>query len=154
MQIILREDIPHLGRRGDVVKVADGYARNYLLPKRLAYLVTPGIKKQIESEGRARFAREVRERRDAESLAQQLRDVQVLRLFRKAGETGVFYGSVTAADIAAALEARGFTVDKRNVRLDDPIKKPGTYRVPVHVYRDVNVELVVEVEPEDAAASS
>ncbi len=153
MQIILREDVPHLGRRGDVVKVADGYARNYLLPKRLAYLVTPGISKQIETEGRARTAREARERRDAESLAQQLRDVQVLRLFRKAGETGVFYGSVTAADIAEALGTRGFTVDKRNVRLDDPIKKPGTYRVPVHVYRDVNVELVVEVEPEDAAAT-
>ena len=154
MQIILREDVPNLGRRGEVVKVADGYARNYLLPKRLAYLVTPGIKKQIETEGRAKAARDARERRDAESQAQRLRDLQLVRLFRKAGETGVFYGSVTAADIAAALETHGFTVDKRNVRLDDPIKKPGTYRVPVHVYRDVNVELVVEVEPEDAAASS
>ena len=154
MQIILREDVPHVGLRGDIVKVADGFARNYLLPKRLAYLVTPGIKKQIESEGRARTAREAREQREADSLAQRLRDLQLVRLFRKAGETGVFYGSVTAADIAAALETHGFTVDKRNVRLDDPIKKPGTYRVPVHVYRDVNVELVVEVEPEDAAASS
>jgi len=153
MQIILREDVPHLGRRGDVVKVADGYARNFLLPKRLAYLVTAGIKKQIDSEGRARSARDAREQRDAEALAQRLREVQLVRLFRKAGETGVFYGSVTAADIAVALEAQGFTVDKRNVRLDDPIKRPGTYRVPVHVYRDVNVELIVEVEPEDAAAT-
>ncbi len=154
MQIILREDVPHLGRRGDVVKVADGYARNFLLPKRMAYLVTPGIKKQIDSEGRARTARDARERRDADALAQRLRGLQLVRLFRKTGETGVFYGSVTAADIAAALESQGFTVDKRNVRLDDPIKKPGTYRVPVHVYRDVNVELIVEVEPEDAAATS
>ena len=154
MQIILREDVPHLGRRGDVVKVADGYARNFLLPKRMAYLVTPGIKKQIDSEGRAKTARDARERRDADALAQRLRDLQLVRLFRKTGETGVFYGSVTAADIAAALESQGFTVDKRNVRLDDPIKKPGTYRVPVHVYRDVNVELIVEVEPEDAAATS
>lgn len=153
MQIILREDVPHLGRRGDVVKVADGYARNFLLPKRMAYLVTPGIKKQIDSEGRAKTARDARERRDADALAQRLRDLQLVRLFRKTGETGVFYGSVTAADIAAALESQGFTVDKRNVRLDDPIKKPGTYRVPVHVYRDVNVELIVEVEPEDAAAT-
>lgn len=154
MQIILREDVPHLGRRGDVVKVAAGYARNFLLPKRLAYLVSPGVKKQIDSEGRAKTARDAREQRDAEALAQQLRDLQLVRLFRKAGETGVFYGSVTASDIAAALESQGFTVDKRNVRLDDPIKRPGTYRVPVHVFRDVNVELIVEVEPEDAAAPS
>lgn len=154
MQLILREDVPHLGRRGEVVKVADGYARNYLLPKRLAYPVTAGISKQIETEGRARVAREARELTAAETVAARLRELQLVRLYRKAGETGAFYGSVTAADIASELEAKGVAVDKRDVRLDEPIKKPGTYRVPVHIHRNVNVELVVEVEPEDPAAAS
>ncbi len=154
MQLILREDVPHLGRRGEVVKVAEGYARNYLLPKRLAYPVTPGVRKQIDTEGRARVAREARELHAAEAVATRLHEIQLVRLFRKAGETGAFYGSVTAADIAGELESQGLAIDKRDVRLDEPIKKPGTYRVPIHVHRNVNVELVVEVEPEDPAASS
>ncbi|GAB4222595.1 MAG: 50S ribosomal protein L9 [Acidobacteriota bacterium] len=149
MKLILREDVPHLGRQGDVVSVADGYARNFLLPNRLAYRLTPGVQRQIEIERRARQAREERERATAETLAAQLRELDVLRFSRRVGETGQLYGSVTNADIAAALEERGIEVPRRQIRLDEPIKQVGTHHVAVHVGQDLDVELVVEVEPEE-----
>jgi large subunit ribosomal protein L9 len=154
MQLILREDVPHLGRRGDVVKVAAGYARNYLIPKRLAYLFSEGQRRQVETESRARTSRDKRERSEAESLATRLRDVTVVRFKRRAGDTGTLFGSVTGPDIAEALSAMGLTVDRRQIRIEEPIKRTGTHRVPVHIHREISVELVVEVEPEGDDASA
>lgn len=153
MQIILREDVPHLGRQGDVVKVADGYARNFLLPRRLAYRFTEGVRRQVETEARAKAARGERERVAAGELRTRIEELQVIRLARRAGPTGVLYGSVTNIDIAAVLKEHGFEVDRRQVRVDDPIKQLGTHRVTIHVHKDVDVQLHVEVEPEEDSAS-
>lgn len=154
MQIILREDVEHLGRRGDVVKVAEGYARNYLLPKRLAYVFTEGMREQVETESRAKKAREGRERQEAESLASRLREVTVVRFTRRAGANGTLFGSVTNTDVAEGLNGLGFTIDRRQVRLDEPIKRVGTHRIPVHLHKDLVVEVVVEIEPEGGEAQS
>ncbi len=154
MQIILREDVEHVGRRGDVVKVAPGYARNYLIPKKLAYPLTEGVRRQVETESRAKKAREVRERHEADALAAQLRELTVLRFSRRAGESGTLFGSVTNVDVAEAFAAQNLPVDRRQIRLEEPIKRVGTHRVTIHVYKDVQVEVVVEVEPEGGEASS
>ncbi len=152
-QLILREDVEHLGKRGDVVRVADGYARNYLIPKKLAYAFTEGMRKQVETESRAKKAREQRERLSAEATAARLRELTVLRFQRRAGDNGTLFGSVTSADIAEVLVAQGFEVDKRQVRIDEPIKRTGTHRIPVHIHKDISVEVPIEVEPEGEAAS-
>jgi len=155
MQIILREDVPHLGRRGDVVTVKDGYARNYLIPKGYAYRLTEGIRRQVEIESRAKAAREERERAAAEKVAEKLRELGPVRFTRKAGETGHLFGSVTNIDIARELESRGIEVDRHRIRLEEPIKAIGTHRVKVHVHRDIeDVELIIEVEPEEDGASA
>lgn len=154
MQIILREDVEHLGRRGDVVKVADGYARNYLIPKSLGYRFSEGMRKQVETESRAKKSRETRERKDAETLALQLREVAVVRFTRRAGDSGTLFGSVTSSDIAEALAGMGYTIDRRQVRIDEPIKRTGTHRIPVHVHKDISIELAIEVEPEGGEAGS
>ncbi len=154
MELILREDVPHLGRRGQVVKVADGYARNFLIPKRLAYVLTEGVRRQVATESRAKESRETREREHADALARQLRALSVLRFSRRASDSGTLFGSVTTADVAEALVARGCAVDKKHVRLEEPIKRTGTHRIPVHIHRDLEVEVVIEVEPEGAEASS
>lgn len=146
MQIILRDDVAHLGRRGEIVKVREGYARNFLIPHGLAYRVTPGIKRQVEVESRAKTARDQRERQTAQDLATRLGALTVLRFSRRAGENGTLFGSVTAADIAEELTRHKFEIDKRSIRLDEPIKRTGTYRVAVHVFRDLDVTLPVEVE--------
>src|SRR3954462_620492 len=120
MEVILREHVDNLGRRGEIVKVADGYARNYLLPRKLALLVTDGNKKQIERE-RARFdAKEAEERKVAEAIAARLASVEIV-IPRRVGETEALYGSVTTADIADALTAKGFDIDRRKLQLADPI---------------------------------
>ncbi|RMG47529.1 MAG: 50S ribosomal protein L9 [Acidobacteria bacterium] len=149
MELILREDVAHLGKRGEIVNVADGYARNYLIPKGLAYKVTPGIRRQVEVETRAKLAREARERAEAEAVAERLRGLDVIRFKRRAGETGLLYGSVSAQDIAAELTGRGLPIERRQVRLEEPIKRIGTHRVLIHVHGDLEVEVVVEVEPEE-----
>jgi large subunit ribosomal protein L9 len=154
MQIILRENVEHVGSRGDVVKVADGYARNYLIPKRLAYPFTEGMRRQVDTEGRAKTAREARERKDAEALATRLRDVTVVRFARRAGDSGTLFGSVTNVDIAEALSTMGVTVDRRQLRIEEPIKRVGTHRITIHVHKEVSVPLVVEVEAEGGEASS
>ncbi len=153
MQLILREDVEHLGRRGDVVKVAEGYARNYLIPKRLAYRFTEGMRKQVDHETRARTSRDKREQVEAESLAAKLREVSFVRFFRRAGDSGVLFGSVTNADIAEELTKQGLPVDRRQVRLDEPIKRTGTHRINIHVHKTLSVEIPVEVEPEAEAGS-
>jgi len=150
MQIILREDVNYLGKRGDVVKVADGYARNFLIPKRLAYRMTAGVRKQIESESRSKSVRDARERGRAEDFARLLAELSQLRFQRKSGETGSLFGSVTNMDIAEELKRRGADVDRRSIRLDEPIKRLGTHRVTIHLHEDVEVGLVIEVEAESS----
>src|SRR5580765_7365729 len=138
MEVILREHVDHLGRRGEIVKVADGYARNYLLPRKLALLVTDGNKKQIERE-RAKFdAKEADERKVVDAVAERLANVEVV-IARRVGDTEALYGSVTTADIVQALAAKGFDIDKRKLQLGEPIKKVSEVTVPVKLHRDVTV---------------
>ena len=147
MEVILREHIDNLGRRGDVVKVAAGYARNYLLPRKLALAVTEGNKRQIERERKIMDAREAEEKGQAEALAQRLEQAD-LEIARRVGENNTLYGSVTSADIAQALEAKGFIVDKRKITLVDPIKAIGEVTVPLKIHREVTAQLKVKVVPE------
>ena len=149
MEVILREHVDNLGRRGEVVKVADGYARNYLLPRKLALLVTEGNKKQIERERAKLDAREAEEKRVVEAVAEQLANVEVV-ITRKVGETDALYGSVTAADIVEALNAKGFDIDKRKLQLAEPIKKIGDLKVPVKLHREITVPVTVRVVAESA----
>jgi large subunit ribosomal protein L9 len=147
MEVILREHVDNLGRRGEIVKVADGYARNYLLPRKLALLATEGNRQQIERE-RAKFeAREAEEKKVADALAARFESVQI-EIVRKVGETDVLYGSVTSADVAEALAAKGFDVDRRKLHLPEPIKKLGDYQVPLRLHRDVTVPVKVKVAAE------
>jgi large subunit ribosomal protein L9 len=148
MEIILREDIEKLGTRGQVVKVADGYARNFLLPKRLAVPATAANKKIVESERQAHLRREAKEKADAEDLARMMAGVSVT-IAQKAGEQEQLFGSVTSKDIAEALEKRNYTIDRRKIHLDEPIKQLGEYKVPVRLHRDVTVEVTVQVVPEE-----
>ena len=152
MEVILREHVDNLGRRGDLVKVADGYARNYLLPRKLALLATDGNKKQIERE-RAKFeVKELEEQKVAQAVADRMATVEI-EIARRVGETEALYGSVTTSDIAEALAAKGFDLDRRKLQLHEPIKKIGAYDVPVRLHRDVTVQLKVRVVPEGAAKS-
>ena len=144
MEVILREHIDNLGRRGDVVKVADGYARNYLLPRKLALAVTDANKRQIERERKAFDLREAEEKQQAEAIAQRLMQTDI-EIARRVGENETLYGSVTSADIAHALEAKGFEIDKRKIVLPDPLKALGEVAVPVKIYRDVIAQLRVKV---------
>jgi large subunit ribosomal protein L9 len=149
MEIILRETIDNLGRAGQVVKVADGYARNYLLPKKLAYPVTSGNMKIIEFERQSLLRKEAKQKEDAEKLKTILDPVEIV-IRRKVGEQNALYGSVTNSDVAEALEAKGFQIEKRKIHMDDHIKKLGEYSIPVRLFKDVtaNVKLKVEAESE------
>lgn len=144
MEVILRQDVDKLGTRGQVVKVADGYARNYLLPKRLAVPATPANKKIIEQERQAHLRREAREKADAEELAKLLSSVAVT-IARKAGEQDQLFGSVTAQDISDALAQQNFTIDRRKIHLEDPIKQLGEYQVSVRLHREVTATIGVNV---------
>ena len=150
MEVILREHVDNLGRRGEVVKVADGYARNYLLPRKLALLVTEGNKKQIERERAKLDAKEAEEKRVVEGVAERLATVEVV-IARRVGETDALYGSVTAADIVEAINAKGFDIDKRKLQLAEPIKKVGELKVPVKLHREITVPVTVKVVAEGAA---
>ncbi len=150
MEVILREHVDNLGRRGDVVKVADGYARNFLLPRKLALLVTEGNKRVIERE-RAKFdAKEAEEKKVAEAIGDRLGSVE-LEIARRVGETEALYGSVTTADIGAALHAKGFDVDRRKIVLQEPIKRLGEFDVPIKLHRDVTTHVKVRVVAEGQA---
>ena len=144
MEVILREHVDHLGRRGDIVKVAEGYARNYLLPRKLALAVTESNKRQIEREKKVAEVRESQERSQAEALAQRLAQIEI-EIARRVGEHDALYGSVTSADIAHALQAKGFEIDKRKIHLADPIKALGEVHVPVKIHRDVTAQVTVKV---------
>jgi large subunit ribosomal protein L9 len=149
MEVILREHVENLGRRGDVVKVAPGYARNYLLPRNLALAVTEGNKKIIARERKLAEAREAEEKQTAEALASRLAAAEVV-IERRVGETEALYGSVTSADIAEALAAKGLEIEKRKIHLDEPIKAIGDFTVPVKLHRDVTAQVAVHVVKQDA----
>jgi large subunit ribosomal protein L9 len=148
MEVILREDIDNLGNRGDVVKVAPGYARNFLLPKRLAVAATESNKKIVEQERQAHLRKEAKQKSEAEDLSKLLTGVSVT-ITQKAGENDQLFGSVTAKDVADALAGKNFTIDRRKVQLDEPIKQLGEYKVPVRLHKDVTAEVTVVVAKEE-----
>ena len=148
MEVILREDVDKLGNRGQIVKVANGYARNFLLPKRLAVPATEANKKIVEQERQAHLRREATERGEAEELAKMLSGVSVT-IAQKAGEMDQLFGSVTAKDIVEALEKQDFTIERRKIHLDEPIKQLGEHTVAVKLFRDVTAEIKVNVVREE-----
>ena len=147
MEVILREHVDNLGRRGDIVKVAAGYARNYLLPRKLALAVNENNKRQIERERGLAEARELEEKSQAEAFAARLAQSDI-EIARRVGENDTLYGSVTSADIAQALQTRGFDIDKRKIQLPDPLKALGETVVPIKIHRDVVAQVKVKVVPE------
>jgi large subunit ribosomal protein L9 len=157
MEVILREHVENLGRRGDVVKVASGYARNYLLPRKLALLVNEQNRRQIERERKVAEVRELQERQDAEAVATKIAALELV-MARRVGEHDTLYGSVTSADIAEALAERQFQVEKRRIVLAEPIKQIGEFEVAVKLHHDVQARVKVKVVPlgtgqPDAAAA-
>jgi large subunit ribosomal protein L9 len=150
MEVILKEDVPQLGHRGDVVKVADGYGRNFLLPKKLAIEATVGNKKVIDQMKASAVRKAQKDKSDAEALAKQFEGVNVT-ITRRAGEHDQLFGSVTTSDIAAELEKKGFTVDRRKLQLDEPIKTVGEYNVPIRLFREVSATIKVTVAKEAEA---
>jgi len=144
MEVILKEHVEHLGRRGEIVKVANGYARNYLLPRKLALAVTEENKRQIEREKARAEAKDAEELKDAQALAAKVEKADIA-IARRVGEGQTLYGSVTTADIADALAARDIVVDRRKIQLTEPLKALGEHAVPVKIHRDVTVNLVVKV---------
>jgi large subunit ribosomal protein L9 len=153
MEVILKEDVPKLGSRGDVVKVAEGYGRNFLLPKKLAIEATAANKAVIEQMKAAAVRRAARDKGDAEALAKQFDGVN-LHFTRKSGEHDALFGSVTSADIARELENRGFNIDRRKIQLQEPLKTLGEFTVPIRLHRDVttNVKVTITKEMEEAQA--
>jgi large subunit ribosomal protein L9 len=152
-EVILREYVEHLGNRGEVVKVADGYARNYLLPRGLALRVTGEAKRQIEREKVKAEARELGERQAAEALAAALAAVD-LSIARRVGDHNTLYGSVTTSDIAEALAARQIVVDRRKILLDDAIKTLGDHVVAIKLHRDVPASVTVKIVAAQAAGTA
>ena len=146
-KILLREDVDDLGARGEIVRVRAGYARNYLLPRKLAVEATNSNVKQIEQERARLLKKEATERTAAEGQAEQLRAL-VLEFKRKSGEQGALYGSVTSMDIAEALKERGYEIDRHRLHLREPIKRLGDATVPLRLHREVTVDLQVKVSTE------
>jgi large subunit ribosomal protein L9 len=144
MDVILREDIDTLGMRGQVVQVATGYARNYLLPKRLAVAATESNKKIVEQERQAHLRKEAKFKTEAEDLGKMMTGVTVT-ISQKAGENDQLFGSVTAKDVAEALEQKNFSIDRRKIQLDEPIKQLGEHKVAVRLHKDVMAEVTVNV---------
>jgi large subunit ribosomal protein L9 len=147
VEVILREDVQKLGRRGDVVKVAEGYGRNYLLPRGLAMVVTDSNKAMIDKEKKAHQARLAKEKAEFESLAQRIASLRFIAP-RKVGENDALYGSVTSGDVAEFLKAKGIEIDKRKVQLEDPIKKLGEHEVGIKLHPEVVASLKLLVTKE------
>ncbi len=148
MKVVLREDVEKLGHRGEVVRVAAGYGRNYLLPKKLAYAATPGNLKIIEHEKRAKDLRDAKVRNDFQAIANIIAGLS-LTIAKKVGENDAVFGSVTTQEIADLLAAKGIEVDKRKLHLDEPIKRLGPHTIPVRLHKDVTAQLSIEVVKED-----
>ena len=149
MEVILKEDVPKLGNRGDVVKVAEGYGRNFLLPRKLAIQATAGNKAVIEQMKAAAVRRSAKEKSEAESLSKQFDGLEV-SFQRKAGENDQLFGSVTAGDIAEGLDKKGFNIDRRKIQLHEPLKSIGEFTVPVKLHKDVTTHLKVVITKEAA----
>ena len=143
MEVILREDVEKVGNRGDLVKVAAGYARNFLLPRRLAVPATDANRKIVEQERQAHLRKEAKLKSESEDLAKLLNGVSVI-IAQKAGENDQLFGSVTSKDITDALAAKHFTIDRRKVHLDEPIKQLGEFKIPVRLHKDVTAEVTVQ----------
>jgi large subunit ribosomal protein L9 len=150
MEVILREDIDHLGHRGDVIKVADGYGRNFLLPKKLAMEATAANKSVIDQMKQSAVRRSAKEKTDAEQLVAQL-DLIELTFERRVGENEHLFGSVTSSEIAHGLESKGFHIDRRKVQLEEPLKQLGEFHVPVKLHREVTAHVKVTVKAEEEA---
>jgi large subunit ribosomal protein L9 len=149
MEVILREDIDKLGSRGQVVKVAPGFARNFLLPRRMAVAATESNKKIVEQERQAHLRKEAKLQADASELAKLMSAVEVT-IAQKAGENDQLFGSVTASDIAVALEKQGYSVDRKKVHLEEPIKTLGDFKAVVRLHKEVSVDIPVHVVREEA----
>jgi len=147
MEVILKEDVPKLGSRGDVVKVAEGYGRNYLLPRKLAIEANASNKAVIEQMKAAALRRSAREKQQAEELSKQFDGLSV-SFHRRSGEHDQLFGSVTSVDIAEALEKKGFPVDRRKIQLHEPLKTLGEFTVPLKLHKDVTTHLKVVIEKE------
>src|SRR5262249_21880719 len=147
MKLVLLEDVDKLGKRGAVVSVKDGYGRNFLIPRKLAVAATEGNLKMVEVEKKKIQVQEVKEEKDASQVKADIEKLS-LTIPMKAGEADVLFGSVTAADIAEALEKQGVTIDKRRIELDEPIKRLGTYQVPVRLHKNVSAEVKLSVTKE------
>ena len=144
MEVILRDHVEKLGKRGEIVKVSDGYARNYLLPRKLALPATEGNKKHVERERKIMETREAEEKSQADAIASRLSTIDIT-IARRVGETEQLYGSVTAADIAEFLKTKGFEIDRRKLILPEPIKALGEHDVPLKLHREVTAPLKVKV---------
>src|SRR5688572_9164740 len=153
MEVILRTHVENVGKRGEIVKVADGYARNYLLPRKLALLATDGNKRHVDRERKIVEAREAAEKGQAEAIAARLAGIDIA-IERRDGDTEQLYGSVTAVDIADYLKAQGFEIDRRKLIQPEPIKAIGEHNVPLKLHREVTVPLKVRVVKEGAAPTS
>lgn len=153
MEVILRDHVEKLGRRGEIVKVSDGYARNYLLPRKLALPATEGNRKHVERERKIVETREAEEKSQAEAIASRLSTIDIT-IARRVGETEQLYGSVTAADIAEFLKTKGFEIDRRKLILPEPIKTIGEHDVPLKLHREVTAPLKVKVVKEGAETPS
>ena len=147
MEVILREDIEKVGHRGEVVKVAPGFARNFLIPKRLAVAATESNKKIVAQERDAWLRKEAKQKGEAEDLGKMLSAVTVT-IAQRAGEEGQLFGSVTVKDIADALDRQNFNIDRKKIQLDENIRQVGEYKVPVRLHRDVTAEVTVNVVAE------
>ena len=147
MEIILREDIEKLGHRGDVVKVAPGYARNFLIPKRLAVAATESNKKIVAQERDAWLRKEAKVKGESEDLAKMLSAV-TLTITQRAGEEEHLFGSVTSKDVADALEKQNYNIDRRKIQLEENIRQTGEYKIPIRLHRDVTAEVAVNVVAE------
>lgn len=151
MEVILKEDVPKLGTRGDVVKVAEGYGRNFLLPKKLAIEASKGNKAVIDQMKSAAVRRSAKEKAGAEELSKQFDGLSV-SFQRRSGEHDQLFGSVTSGDIADALETKGFNVDRRKIQLHEPLKTLGEFMIPVKLHKDVTAHLKVVIEKEAVEA--
>jgi large subunit ribosomal protein L9 len=151
MEVILKEDVNNLGHRGDVVKVAEGYGRNYLLPKKLAMEANAANKAVIEQMKASAVRRSAKEKTEAEALVVQLNAVSLV-FERKVGEHDHLFGSVTSADIARQLEEKGFNIDRRKVHLEEPLKQLGEFHIPVRLHREVTAHVAVTVNGDSASA--
>jgi large subunit ribosomal protein L9 len=148
MEVILREDISNLGSRGDMVKVAPGYARNFLIPKKLAVTATASNKKIVEQERQAHLRKEAKAQGEAADLAKLMTGVSVT-ISQKAGENDQLFGSVTSKDVADALAAKGYTIDRRKIQLDEPIKSLGEFKIPIKLHKEVTAEVTLVVAKEE-----